>query len=414
MNKRGINILLPYILSIWGLTASAQNFNPDLYYRLVAKHNGKVLQVDNKGMDNQANVNVRDWTGGANQQWKIESLGNGTFRFTAKHSGRALDVNIGQDNQANVVQHVWHGGDNQRWKPESLGNGYYKMVALHSGRALDVNIDAAMNVVQHDWNGGDNQWWKIEPVQGNMSSGFSPGSFYRLTARHNGKVLQVMNSGMDNQADVNVGNWTGGANQLWKMEVLDDGTYRITAKHSGRSLDVNMGQDNQANVVQHDWHGGDNQHWRPEPLGDGYYRMIAKHSGRALDVNMDDYGNVVQHDWHGGANQQWKIEPVTGTDGNSGNVSGTINLTGFWNDDSGGKYRIRQMGNQVWWVNEKLPEVINVFRGTISGSILSGQWTDLPGGQLQNTGTLELKIVSGNRLEKVNSSAHYGGGIWSR
>ncbi len=69
---------------------------------------------------------------------------------------------------------------------------------------------------------------------------------------------------------------------------------------------------------------------------------------------------------------------------------------------------------QFWWVLEKLPEVINVVRGTVSGIPLTDQWTDLPGGQLQNTGTPKLRMVSGYRLEKVNLSAHFGGSVWCR
>jgi elongation factor Tu len=89
------------------------------------------------------------------------------YRLVAKHSGRVLDVNLPDRDQADVVQHTWHGGDNQRWKIEPLGDGTYRLVAKHSGRVLDVNLpdrDQA-NVVQHRWHGGDNQRWKIELVE---------------------------------------------------------------------------------------------------------------------------------------------------------------------------------------------------------------------------------------------------------
>ena len=40
-------------------------------------------------------------------------------------------------------------------------------------------------------------------------------------------------------------------------------------------------------------------------------------------------------------------------------------LTGFWQDDTGGKYQIRQMGNQIWWYMDNMPAVANVFKGSI-------------------------------------------------
>ena len=52
--------------------ASAQNFNSDVYYRIVAKHSGKVLDVAFKDQGDQANVIQHTWQGGDNQCWKIE------------------------------------------------------------------------------------------------------------------------------------------------------------------------------------------------------------------------------------------------------------------------------------------------------------------------------------------------------
>jgi|GEM_PF-4785144 len=43
---------------------------------------------------------------------------NRVYRLVAKHSGRVLDVNLPDRDQANVVQNTWHGGDNQRWRIE--------------------------------------------------------------------------------------------------------------------------------------------------------------------------------------------------------------------------------------------------------------------------------------------------------
>jgi len=45
--------------------------------------------------------------------------------------------------------------------------------------------------------------------------------------------------------------------------------------------------------------------------GGGYYRLTAKHSGRCLDVagvSTSNGANVQQWECHGGDNQKWKIE----------------------------------------------------------------------------------------------------------
>lgn len=112
-------------------------------YRLVAKHVGRVLDV-NMGQGDQANEVQHTWHEGDNQPWTFESVVGGYFRIIAKHSGEVLNVNLGKGDQANVVQHGWHGGDNPKWKFEALGNGYYRIAAKHSGKVLDVNQEKSI------------------------------------------------------------------------------------------------------------------------------------------------------------------------------------------------------------------------------------------------------------------------------
>jgi elongation factor Tu len=45
-----------------------------------------------------------------------------------------------------------------------VGDGYYKLVAKHSGKVLDVaGISSANGAKLHQWDyvGGDNQKWKL-------------------------------------------------------------------------------------------------------------------------------------------------------------------------------------------------------------------------------------------------------------
>ncbi|AKA01905.1 elongation factor Tu [Streptomyces noursei ZPM] len=143
--------------------------------RLVAKHSGKVLDVDGGAAknDNGGRVQQWDWVGWDNQKWSIEGAGDGYYRLVAKHSGKVLDVSGGPGetrNGARVHQWSWVDGDNQKWHIEPVGDGYYRLVAKHSGKVLDVDGGAAKNdngtiVQQWDWVGWDNQMWRLEPIQ---------------------------------------------------------------------------------------------------------------------------------------------------------------------------------------------------------------------------------------------------------
>jgi hypothetical protein len=97
----------------------------------------------------------------------------------------------------------------------------------------------------------------------------------------------------------------------------------------------------------------------------------------------------------------------------------SVDLTGFWRNanargDQYFPYRIRQIGNQVWWFADDLPRVANVFRGVIEGNILTGEWADLPGGELFNGGQLRLAIESNDRIVKIGESIPYGASVWVR
>ncbi|WP_162889943.1 RICIN domain-containing protein [Streptomyces olivoreticuli] len=143
--------------------------------RLVAKHSGKVLDVDGGDAKNDDGARVQqwDWVSWDNQKWSIEPVGDGYYRLVAKHSGKVLDVSGGPGetrNGARVHQWSWVDGDNQKWHIEPVGDGYYRLIAKHSGKVLDVDGGDAKNdngtiVQQWDWVGWDNQKWRLEPIQ---------------------------------------------------------------------------------------------------------------------------------------------------------------------------------------------------------------------------------------------------------
>ena len=132
-----------------------------------------------------------------------------------------------------------------------------------------------------------------------------------VAARHSGRVLDVEAASGENGAPLLQWGYHGGSHQLFWLEPLDDGSYRLVAQHSGRVLDVEGGSmENGARILQWDWHGGANQRFYLQALGRGYYRVTAQHSGRVLDVariSFHDGAHIQQWDWVGGGNQQWKL-----------------------------------------------------------------------------------------------------------
>jgi hypothetical protein len=143
---------------------------------------------------------------------------------------------------------------------------------------------------------------------------FTPG-IYKLVARHSGKTLEIGASSTTNGALAQQWDYRVGANQQWKVELVDGTYYKLTAVHSGKALDVKgYSLSDGGTVHQYTWSNTDNQKWTIAATGGGYYKITGKQSGKALEVyqgSLTNGGKVVQWTYKGGYNQQWKLEPVT-------------------------------------------------------------------------------------------------------
>lgn len=175
--------------------------------------------------------------------------------------------------------------------------------ARHSGRCLDIEGISTANgadAIQWDYWGGNNQIFKVEWVEA---------GHYKLIAQHSGKVIDVEAISTSRGAQVHQWDWWGGNNQKFRLDPVGHGYYRIAAKHSGMFLDVSrISPDNGAKVHQWDWWGGNNQQWRLGPAP-----IFSRHSGKALDVNaisVDNGARLIQWDYWGGGNQRFRLDPV--------------------------------------------------------------------------------------------------------
>jgi hypothetical protein len=106
---------------------------------------------------------------------------DGYYKIIAQHSGKALDVFGGVISQRNgvvVQQRDYNGGDNQKWQITCAGDGFYKIVAKHSGKALDIDYNGEPGALGNgpfaqqwdDW-GGDNQKFWFQPLSPGLPYG---------------------------------------------------------------------------------------------------------------------------------------------------------------------------------------------------------------------------------------------------
>jgi hypothetical protein len=113
-----------------------------------------------------------------------------------------------------------------------------------------------------------------------------------------------------------------------------------------------------------------------------------------------------------------ELHPVYSIDVIS-NESPGISLTGVWSADDVGTYYIRQRGSRVWWLGlsrDQGRSFANVFRGTLQGRLITGEWADVPLGDASNSGTLSLSETGpppgSTALFQTSETGGFGAGEW--
>lgn len=162
---------------------------------------------------------------------------------------------------------------------------------------------------------------------------------YHITAKHSGRCLDVERAGVANGVQVIQFDCGEGDNQKWQFVSVSPGYYKILAKHSAKALDVFGGivsQGNGAIVEQWDYNGGTNQMWALTPLGDDYYTIRPRHSQGCLDIDggpgATANGRKAQQ-WQctGADNQKFRLtalaRPTCAADQIGSSLVGTAELT---------------------------------------------------------------------------------------
>ena len=133
-------------------------------------------------------------------------------------------------------------------------------------------------------------------------------TYYRVTNRNSGKVMDVVSGSTANSAEVKQYTWNGGGNQKWEFQDAGGGYYRVVSQISGKCLDVaSSATADGANIIQYACGSGTNQQWQWAATG-SYFNLKARHSGKCLDVvssNTADGADIQQYSCNGGTNQQW-------------------------------------------------------------------------------------------------------------
>ena len=134
---------------------------------------------------------------------------------------------------------------------------------------------------------------------------------YTLTARSDGKALEVLDQAQPNAAvNPSVALATNGLPQ-WSIESAGNGYYRIAVQGGRKVLEVlGSATSNGTPLSLWPFYSGNNQLWSVEPVEEGFYKITAKHSGKAVTANTPEEGGLQQRRYANRPTQQWKLEAI--------------------------------------------------------------------------------------------------------
>ena len=150
-----------------------------------------------------------------------------------------------------------------------------------------------------------------------------------LTAKHSGKCLDLKGGSTSNGSALEQESCSGSEAPSFAFTSVSgkSNTYTLKNTRSGKCVDIYKGYtSNGTGLIQYSCGEGANQQFKLIDAGGGYYQLVADHSGKCLDVYRaytSDGTKVTQYTCHSASergskgNQLWKID----TKGNGGGSS---------------------------------------------------------------------------------------------
>ncbi len=277
----------------------------DGYYKITNKATNKVMDVPRACFSSNYNLICYALNGDNNQIFYFKNIEDDVYTIMASHSNKYLYA--GEDKF--LKQNDFKDASEFTIKQYS---DYYKIMVNNSGMFLMTdNLD---KVFQDNSKDTDYELWKIEAIEKRPHNPIAlPNGHYIIRNKNSDKVLDIYgyNYGV---SDVKQNALTLENNQIFYLESLDDGSFKIMATHSEMCFDVyQFSMNSGAKIKQYPWNKGDNQRFYIEQYTPGIYQLRSKASNKFLMIENSlktDGANLIQQDQNNTDAQLFLFEKV--------------------------------------------------------------------------------------------------------
>ena len=237
---------------------------------------------------------------------------NGIYRVAiGVDPNKSIEVGGGNKNN-NAGTNIWDYG-NVEWQKfyfEYNEEGFYKITVMHTGKSLTVkdnNLTDGVQIVQADYQGLDSQKWILRDNEEDK---------WIISLLNKPQLSITIERNISNDLKLIISKTENIDNQRFYLynitdeeRTMQDGIYKIAiGKNSNKVIEVGGGSKyNDATIDIWDFGDVDWQKFCFE-YKEGYYKITAKHTGKSLTVrgnNLKEGVQIIQADYQDLTSQKW-------------------------------------------------------------------------------------------------------------
>ena len=251
------------MLYLYDISNDERTQKDGIYKMAIGAQTNKTLEVAGSNMNNNATVDIWDYGNATAQKFYFEYK-EGCYKITAMHTGKSLTAkNNNMVEGTEIVQSDYVGNTGQKWiLRDTNKNGWVISPLNNPNLAISVQntIRNGSKMILSKTKDNDNQMMYLYNISNNERT--HANTIYEvLVGVDSNKGLEISGSNQENNAKIGIWDYGNADAQKFKFEYVD-GYYKITAKHSGKSLTVKNNTISEGtDVVQSEYVASDGQKW---------------------------------------------------------------------------------------------------------------------------------------------------------
>ena len=265
-----------------------QRTKADGTYKIaVGKDSSKSIETTN------TTIEINKYGNKISQKLKLQYI-EGYYKITAMHTGKSLTVKDNEIKEGNeIVQLTYQGKKKKKWVlRDTTVNGWVisPLSNLELLISIKGNIVNGSKMILSKAEDNDNQMFWIFNISQEQKTK-QDGLYKIAVGADSNKTMEVAGSDTANNAQIGIWDYGNVAAQKFYFEYQKEGFYKITAKHTGKSLTVKNNElVSGTQIVQYDYQGLDSQKWILRDSGKNGW-IISLLSNPELSISIE--GSIV-------------------------------------------------------------------------------------------------------------------------